>query len=89
MRRIQKNLPLLEREIFFFIQQELNALAELFAPLFAEFCKAAFIECLANFHHQVVIEPQVVHNRQALSQHFAGLEQMTDICAAVILTTGQ
>ncbi len=67
------------------MQQELDALAELFAPLLAEFCETSFIKSLADFNHQIVVEPQVMHNGQALTEHFSRLEQVTHISAAVVL----
>ena len=51
----------------------LNTLGQLFAPLSAEFCKTSFIQCLADFNHQIVVEPQIVHDSQTLSKHFTGL----------------
>ena len=54
-------------------EKRLDALGQLFAPLSAEFCKPSFIQCLADFNHQIVVEPQIVHDSQTLSKHFAGL----------------
>ncbi len=54
-------------------EKRLNTLGQLFAPLSAEFCKPSFIQCLADFNHQIVVEPQIVHDSQTLSKHFAGL----------------
>ena len=54
--------------------------SDAFAHFFAVFCavslECAVIECVADFLHEVVVEPQIVHDEQPLRQHFTALEQV-------------
>ena len=64
--------------------------SDAFAHFFAVFCavslECAVIECVADFLHKVVVEPQIVHDEQPLRQHFTALEQVAQISAAEPLT---
>lgn len=64
--------------------------SDAFAHFFAVFCaivlECAIIECVTDFLHEVVVEPQIVHNEQSLGQHFTALEQVAQIGAAEPLT---
>lgn len=64
--------------------------SDAFAHFFAVFCavslECAVIECVADFLHEVVVEPQIVHDEQPLRQHFTALEQVAQISAAEPLT---
>ncbi len=53
-----------------------------FAVFCTEFLESALIERVADLLHEVVVEPEVVHDEQTLRQHLAALEQMAQICAA-------
>ena len=65
---------------------ELDAFAHFFAVFCAVSLECAVIECVADFLHEVVVEPQIVHDEQPLRQHFTALEQVAQISTAEPLT---
>ena len=59
-----------------------NTLAHFLAVFRAERGKGTVIERIADFLHQVIIKPQVMHDQQALRKHFPAFEQMAQVGAA-------
>ena len=51
-----------------------------------EFRKLAFIKRISDVFHKMIVEPEVMHYRKTLGEHFLTAEQMPDICPAVFLT---
>ena len=60
----------------------LDALGHFFAVFCTEFLEAALVERIADLLHQMVVEPEVMHDQQTLRQHLAALEQVAQIRAA-------
>ena len=51
-----------------------------------EFRKLTFVKRVPDVFHKMIVEPEVMHYRKTLGEHFLTAEQMPDIRPAVFRT---
>ena len=66
------------------LEKFLNSDAENSAVFFIKFGKSTVIQLIPDDFHEVVVEVEVVHDRQAHAEHFAAFQQMAQVGAREI-----